>query len=520
MNHSIISSQCHPETGVPTERYTSAASLAILGLTLQERKLWEPIAQQVQIPQKTVKYRPSDKLYDAFIALLAGAHGIVQINTLLRSDRALQAAFGREGCAEQSVVQDTLDACGAQQVEQLRRACAQVFAAHSQVSRHQVSEGFLLLDVDLTGLPCGAKAEFATRGYFAGQRNRRGRQLGRVLASATQEIVTDLLFAGHEQLNVGLQPLMEAAEQVLQLDEPARRETLVRIDAGAGTQVNFHWLAQRGYRFVGKVYSGKYAQMVARTVKLWYADPLIPGREYALVSQPLAEYPSDWTCLAVRYRQRNGQWKVGLLLSNLTAEQILTLMQRPLEEQASEAALIAAYLRCYDQRGGHIESSFCGDKSGLGLLKRSKKRFAAQEMLLLLNMLVHNVILWARTWLQQAEEQGEEEGQLALIPSVQHYGMLRMVRDVFHISGKILFDPPLCATRATEDYPLYHLQRSTPAATLFHRRTKPGDRVEPSRASQVVQIVLNEQARLGVVLLLPFQRLLAQSHIAVTLGEI
>jgi hypothetical protein len=32
---------------------------------------------------------------DGFITMLAGAHGLVEINTRLRSDPALQAAFGR-----------------------------------------------------------------------------------------------------------------------------------------------------------------------------------------------------------------------------------------------------------------------------------------------------------------------------------------------------------------------------------------------------------------------------------------
>jgi hypothetical protein len=64
----------------------------------------------VQIRQKTVKHTPIDKLTDALISLLAGAHGLVEINTRLRADPGLQRAFGRQACAEQSVVQETLDA--------------------------------------------------------------------------------------------------------------------------------------------------------------------------------------------------------------------------------------------------------------------------------------------------------------------------------------------------------------------------------------------------------------------------
>ena len=52
--------------------------------------------------------------------MLAGAHGIVEINTRLRADPALQAAFGRTACAEQSVVQQTLDACTDENVTQMQ----------------------------------------------------------------------------------------------------------------------------------------------------------------------------------------------------------------------------------------------------------------------------------------------------------------------------------------------------------------------------------------------------------------
>ena len=79
---------------------TPRASLAALGLQLQQLDLFGPIREQVHIPQKTVRYTPSEKLYDAFIALLAGAQGLVEINTRLRSDPALQRAFGRAACAE------------------------------------------------------------------------------------------------------------------------------------------------------------------------------------------------------------------------------------------------------------------------------------------------------------------------------------------------------------------------------------------------------------------------------------
>src|SRR5229473_8374604 len=105
-----------------TKQFSSCASLAALGIKLRELKVFEPIEHTVQIAQKTIKDRPTDKLYDAFISLLAGAHGLVEINTRLRADIALQRAFGRSRCAEQSVVQVFFNAGTTENVEQMQQA--------------------------------------------------------------------------------------------------------------------------------------------------------------------------------------------------------------------------------------------------------------------------------------------------------------------------------------------------------------------------------------------------------------
>jgi hypothetical protein len=144
-----------------TKQFSSCASLAAIGIKLRELKLFQPIEKTVQIAQKTIKDSPSDKLSDAFISLLAGAHGLVEINTRLRADAALQRAFGRSRCAEQSVVQDTLNACTAENVEQMEHALDTIYRQHSQGSQHEYEADFQILDVDMSGLPCGPKAAFA-----------------------------------------------------------------------------------------------------------------------------------------------------------------------------------------------------------------------------------------------------------------------------------------------------------------------------------------------------------------------
>src|SRR5205807_549250 len=222
---------------------------------LRQLGVFDPIRKTMRITQKTVKHTPTDKLYDGLIALLAGDHGLVEINSRLRSDPALQAAFGRSQCAEQSVVQETLDACTAEQVQQMEQAMESIYRQHSQGYRHQYAADWQILDVDMSGMPCGKQAAFASKGYFAKQRNRRGRQLGRVLATRYGEVVVDRLFDGKTSLPQALQPLIQEAPQTLELDERKRARTLVRIDAGGGSLDDVNWLLLGGYQVHGKDYS-------------------------------------------------------------------------------------------------------------------------------------------------------------------------------------------------------------------------------------------------------------------------
>src|SRR5262249_37938637 len=122
--------------GCTIQHSSAHASLAALGAHLQHLDRFGPIRDHVHIAQKTVRYTPVDQLYDAFIALLAGAQGLVEITGRVRPDPALQAAFGRRACAEQSVVQDTLDACTEETVGQLEAAGATIYRQHAQGYRH------------------------------------------------------------------------------------------------------------------------------------------------------------------------------------------------------------------------------------------------------------------------------------------------------------------------------------------------------------------------------------------------
>lgn len=455
-------------TAIPTEsRATPHASLAALGIKLREIDLLAPIRTLVDIHQKTVAYTPFDKLSDCFIGILAGAKGIQDINRVLREDPALQAAFGRAACAEQSTIQDTLDACMSCSVAQMEAAMTQIFRLHSQAYRHDFTQEYLLLDVDLTGNPCGPKAACATKGYFAGQKNRAGRQLGRVLATPYQEIVVERLYEGTVQLTSALQPLMAAAEETLSLNAEQRARTIVRVDSGGGSVDDVNWLLSRGYQVLCKDYSAQRAKKLAQSVKRWYPDPQEVGREVGIVEEAATAYVRPVVRMAVRYRKRNGQLGVEVLICSVPREEILRRVRPPKRTVGATHTDLLATTYLYDGRGGGCETSFKGDKQGLGMTKRNKKRMEAQKMLVQLGALAHNVLVWSKGWL------------LPAAPRLEKYGIMRLVRDVMGILG----------------------------------------RVEQDARGQVCRIVLNEASKLAQHCLTAFQELAAAGGVVVVLGK-
>src|ERR1041384_1612289 len=409
--------------------FSARASLAVVGLWMQEQGLWAKIEDQVKIEQKTIRHRPLDKVKDAFIAILAGGHGLAEVNTLVRTDPVLQQAFGRRGCAEQSTVSETLNACTEKTVAQMAEALKQIYQCASEGYRHNYEKAVQVLDVDMTGLVCGVQAEGATKGYFPGRKNRRGRQVGRVIATPYAELVFEKLYPGAIQLEKSFPELVENAERVLALDEKRRKRTILRIDGGGGTDADINWAVRRGYWLMGKVKNWQRTRKLAQTVEAWCPLPKLPAHEIGWVGTPYP-YEKPMRQLALRWPKPKGGWHYRILIFNLTDELIFHLAGRALPAAPTPLELLAAIVDAYDLRGGGIETSIKNSKQGLGLNKRNKKSFAAQEMLLLLAQLAYNLILWVRNQLAHHR------------PELAHFGMLRMTRDVCHIPGKIRFDPP------------------------------------------------------------------------------
>lgn len=132
--------------------------------------------------------------------------------------------------------------------------------------------------------------------------------------------------------------------------------------------------------------------------------------------------------IAVRCRKNNEQWSTGLLITNLMPSDVAALTDIELGILDDPSALWLAYVYCYDQRGGAVETSFKQDNQALQIKKRNKKRFEAQQVLSQLEVLAHNVLVWAQQWLTIDK------------PELKHIGFVRLMRDVFTTTGKLLFN--------------------------------------------------------------------------------
>ncbi len=355
-------------------------------------KIWDRVAEKVQIVQKAVRYTPVQKLLGVLVTLLSGAGGLVEANTRVRGDEALYRALGFTTFPDQSILSDTLNACTAESVAAMRAAVTDIYRRHGRGARHKRRHGRLILDVDLTGLPCGRQAAGATRGYFWGAPGGRGRQLGRVVASAYDEIVVQRLDPGKKQLSQSFCELVELAAPAVGLHRhpQRRRMTLLRSDAGAGTARQINWALERGYQVLTNLKNYQRTRKLIQSVATWYPDPKVAGRSVGWIEQP-HPFAGPPLQIAIQSQQEGEKPTQPGLVVSLPQVEIVSMLGATVRYPLDPAQVALAVAHLYDLRGGGAETQNCQDKQGLGLTKRNKKSFAAQEMLVLLAELAHNL---------------------------------------------------------------------------------------------------------------------------------
>jgi hypothetical protein len=156
------------------KRHTQHAPLAALGYFLQPRDFCAPLREHVQLGGKTVLHKPHEKLLDVVVSILADCASLKPITTRLRPDTALAAAWGRERFADPATITPVRDAFTPVSVAPLRTAVERLDVREGRALHHPVAQERLVLDLALTGLPAGRRAEASTKGYFSGDKTAGG----------------------------------------------------------------------------------------------------------------------------------------------------------------------------------------------------------------------------------------------------------------------------------------------------------------------------------------------------------
>lgn len=147
---------------------THFAPLAALAVHYERHRILQPL-ECVRIPMKTVKFSPTGKLTQVFISMLAGCQYLSEANTRLKSETALAQAWHIGHFVDQSTLSRTLDALTLTNLTELSQAVTTIWRERSRTLAHDW-RGYLWLDLDLSGLPCGKQAEGSTKGYFSGKK--------------------------------------------------------------------------------------------------------------------------------------------------------------------------------------------------------------------------------------------------------------------------------------------------------------------------------------------------------------
>lgn len=235
------------------------------------------------------------------------------------------------------------------------------------------------------------------------KKNMTGRQLARVSAIDYRETVWSELYPGNRHTIECFQPAVLAVETALALSPAQRKRTVWRMDGGSGSDEQFKWLLARGYHVLGKGYSNRRADALAKQVKRWDA--------YQTDSW-VAEIPPSFDVgrpirVFVKRRLKDGDYCHSYYVSTLS------LPAKGL------------FLDGYSARGGAEVEQFRNDKSGLSLEARRKHSFTGQSAYILLTDLAHNLLA---EFHHKALRNSRFDG----------FGLKRIVRDLLSLPGKIV----------------------------------------------------------------------------------
>ena len=182
----------------------------------------------------------------------------------------------------------------------------------------------------------------------------------------------------------------------------------MRSDAGFGADDNINYALSQQWQVLTKGSGGKRPGSFAAQVALSDWQVLRPDDRWVAQAVKPPTYVKPTQHLVLRWRNQKGDLKHATVVCSILAWSMVEVINH------------------YDDRGA-CETEIQADKGGLKLCKRPKKLADAQEVLILLTDIAHNLLAWLSSWMFP-------DGPLA------EFGTTRLIEDVLAIPGRLIFD--------------------------------------------------------------------------------
>ena len=202
-------------------------------------------------------------------------------------------------------------------------------------------------------------------------------------------------------------PAVLATEEFLGLTPDQRHRIVWRTDGGFGSDDNLSWLVKRGYQIMAKGFSGKRALAWARRTHTWFE--VRAGQRWLAWTPHQVAWGYPLQIVVARWLTPTGKVRHALYLT--------TLLHLP---------LLTTIADLYDERGG-AQVEIGSDKISLHITHRRSQSMLAQEALILLADLAHNLLAWFHRDL------------LGDTPFAS-YGPKRIIQQLLAIPGELVFE--------------------------------------------------------------------------------
>ena len=223
-----------------------------------------------------------------------------------------------------------------------------------------------------------------------------------------RETLFSHLYPGNTHSNPAYIPTVDTLSTFLAFSDVQKQRSILRTDSGFGCDYNLNYALDAHYQVLSKSYGGRRSASLARKITSGNWMDLGNQRWVTPAVDPPG-YNRDVQNLVLRWKTERGEIKHSVLVCSILDWSMQQVVWN------------------YDDRAG-CETEIQADKSGLKIEKRRKMSLAAQEALILITDLAHNVLSWASNWMFS------EGDHLAT------FGKTRLIEDFLAVQGRLIFD--------------------------------------------------------------------------------